>query len=271
MKKILYCMVLILSIVFFATTAFSEGGNAEEANGLKEEQAYKMLYEDLKDANGKILDTVYYALAGLAGAAALIIGANTFFSYRTNTKEIEVIKKSLENDMEKFKNDFIKELEARIELETEKFIKYITLEQKNQMSIAKTEIELKYNSLENKFTLKQNNLQAKLNENSSELEKKITELKVELLLVKGDFWDSVNVGSIAIECYVESALLILESGHSVGSLDSAIRKIEARLKKTKSFYAGDRELLATLLDKLQHERKLQYEILYELQKNIPSL
>lgn len=74
-----------------------------------DDQEYKLLYENEKIANDKILQTVYWSLGGMLttviGVVAFILGAQIFFNYRINKEEINKLESGIKAQIDSLSNN----------------------------------------------------------------------------------------------------------------------------------------------------------------------
>jgi hypothetical protein len=108
-------------------------------NTMTESEAYKLLYENQKEANDKILQTVYWSLGGVLAVLLLIIGSNIFFNIRFNKKEVELITAEMLKKLEEAKHTYFTEVSQRIEAATTDLRKVIDLD---KQELSKTYQEL---------------------------------------------------------------------------------------------------------------------------------
>jgi len=88
--KILYAVLIFcLLLLFTAAGHAAVVDDTPKDPVISQSEAYKMLYEEQKEANQKILDTIYWTLGIAFSTLILFVSANTFYNVRVNKKESE--------------------------------------------------------------------------------------------------------------------------------------------------------------------------------------
>ena len=91
--KIVIKFSLLLILLFGLSPILTKAASNNDQPNLQEH--YKQMYEDQKEYNDRILNTIYWALGGLATAIISIVGLNVFNSNRSNKANLEAIKQEL--------------------------------------------------------------------------------------------------------------------------------------------------------------------------------
>lgn len=102
--------VVIIFFLIFYVCSFSSVFAEVETETLDEGEAYKMLYEETKDVNSKILDNVYFSLSFVGGFILLFLGSNAWFAHRSRKSEAEALKQENAAEVQNLKNDIRQEL-----------------------------------------------------------------------------------------------------------------------------------------------------------------
>ncbi|WP_068537608.1 hypothetical protein [Paenibacillus glacialis] len=190
MKKSCTLTLLIFSIVFlFLSISNAEAATEAEKtqlnnNLVKIESAdyYRQLYEDQKDYNEKILNTIYWALGGLATAIATVVGLNVFSSQRTNKVGMEAIKQEILKNNEEATNQSISEMKERFDNLKEQIFNEIIkkIDEKNEIFQAKTEIlQAMIKDLDAKFQAQYRVMELEVEEKENSLRKEMKHIKVD--------------------------------------------------------------------------------------------
>ena len=68
---------------------------------------YRLLYENEKEYNEKILGTIYWALSSILVIILAIIGSNIFFNFRFNKKQYQELENDLKQRLKELENEII--------------------------------------------------------------------------------------------------------------------------------------------------------------------
>lgn len=117
MKKYYLALLLTLSSFLFVYCKQSTHNTDSVLNSVKsnsgqisEEATYKMLYENQVRANESILNTIYYALSGLAAAVLLVFASNWWF----NDKKVKDIINEIEDKSQSVKSGILIEVSEKM-------------------------------------------------------------------------------------------------------------------------------------------------------------
>ncbi|MFB6800832.1 hypothetical protein ACFCVU_06405 [Peribacillus butanolivorans] len=206
-KSILLFFIFIFLLPNALIVLAEESSDSKSQDGLQEEQAYKMLYEDLKDANGKMLDTVYFALTFASAFILLFLAANFWSATQSRKKEFEALKAentlaiaNIQNDLRGQMIEEFEGLKKNHEEKIENMIKKFSIETKKAIKT------LEAISEDNRDTL--------------------IEIKGEIEMIQGDFWFELGYYSIALTHYIEYGKNGLEMDYVVeDSLNNILRTI----------------------------------------------
>jgi hypothetical protein len=103
MKSLIKILLVLFFLFCLSPTLTNATSNSTESDL---QEYYKQMYVDQKDYNDRILNTIYWALGGLATAIISVVGLNVFNSNRSNKASLEVIKQEVLkiNEIENSKN-----------------------------------------------------------------------------------------------------------------------------------------------------------------------
>ncbi len=101
------------------TTINTDITEVEIKEELSELEAYKLLYENQKEANEKILDTTFWALGLAVTVLIFILSANLLNNVRSKRNETELLSSQFNNELEKIRTHFLGEMEKSIRAEFE--------------------------------------------------------------------------------------------------------------------------------------------------------
>ncbi|MBT2606654.1 hypothetical protein J7E55_27225 [Bacillus sp. ISL-53] len=251
MKKKLFLLGVFFALIAYLTVASATDAETPEknSNSLEEAQAYKMLYEDLKEANGKILDTVYFALTFAGTFIILFLTINAFFAQRTRKKEFQALESENEVSVLKMKNELRKEMK-------EEFTKLVGTH------------EEKIKNLFDTYSNEINKMNIKATSSMDVIKKDLSKLSSEINKIQGNLeFDNKNFES-ALYYFVQVAK---NSGKGFGFEDD-LNKINETLLKIDSistFYLGIvTDFIEELPKKLPESQSIIIARIKELLKTI---
>lgn len=239
-----------------------------EGNDIAE--IYKLLYENTKEANVRILSTIYWALGGIITVILAIIGSSVFFNFRFNKVEVENISNRALTKIEEAKNRYANEIEEKLN----EFI----LSTKNSIKNNENELATTYKELLKSYS-ENFNSQIKTNKESTEeklknIEKSIStndQLNDERIKVlKSDFdytiktqeirifhneaelWNVREVYANALRYYIKECSVGLEIDYD-WLIELRSKKICETIESMDSLDDGLRKELNEFLDKIPEE------------------
>lgn len=244
---------------------------------------YKQMIENLKYSNDKILDTIYWAIGGVAVAIFTLLGANIFFNFRFNRKEIENIKQSFNLQLKGAKNKYDKLIQSEINNFVEKSndriredFRSLSDNIQNQIKIISDNFSSQINTNEDKLEYKTKQLLERISQMEEKFESEIenvrtsiinTEenIKIELLGNKAKIWKLYDVKSNALTCLIEQALLKIKLGKF---LEDSLEGIIEILEKIKEISTWDSAKINELINKIPKEYSLLKEKIESIAKTI---
>jgi hypothetical protein len=208
---------------------------------------YRQLYEDQKDYNDKILNTIYWALGGLATSIITVIGLNVFSNYRTNKAGMEAVKQELLKNNEETINLLITEMKVQFddlrEQNSSDILKQIDMRAEviqEKINIIKTEIDGYKNQL-----LSQNEIvNSKIDRVVNNLKEKILRLEIEILENEASIYELRGVP----ENQVSHLCRAIDKTIALGmSLDSLLNKLlQALSNMTEILYFTSTEISSVI-------------------------
>jgi len=248
--------------------------------------AYKLLYENQKETNDKILQTVYWSLGGILGVLLLIIGSNIYFNVRFNKKEVELITTELLNKLEDAKNIYLLEISQKIEISSIELRKTIELE-KQELSKTYQELLKSYsdNFHQQINSLKESNEEkAKLLTKQIERTERMTDqqndriknsidretklLKRDILKNDAEIWLLKDLPTIALTSYIRLAKLDFEINYDWAFQYTSDDIIKC-LSKVESLSPDNSAELNAVLDIAVEKYKTKTDKIKELLKDKP--
>lgn len=263
MKKTL--LILILQLSFFtygqkdsAVTQIIKVDSVSKTikkSNLSELDYYKLLAEQAQKDNETYISLTQWTL-GISFAFLLaILGSQIFFNYRINKKEIDFIKKDIDEKFAELKNEISESVDSKFE----------KINKELKTDLTKLSIELKKSNAENYKSHKDLiNLKLKLQESSFKQE--IKSLEKEIEKNKGDLWKLKGVESNALSSFIRSALLQLELKRDVQYILDDINEVLANLEEIDS---SSYDKLNTLSGKTIETNQAKTEKMISLYKDKP--
>jgi len=237
-------IILILGLIFTSSSFASqnaipiENGTTKVVseklidNNLKEKvELYKMLYENTKDANERLVSTVYMTIGAVITLLVALFSAQFLFNFKLKKEDIHNIKiefdkeisnsnieltkqiNTLNNEKEKiFKEDlnlFKQEVSKNIDVKFTDKHKSIDL----NFESCKKETELVKSNLEREMELMHSNSKNAVKNVRSRLKREIEFIDIKLEENIGDVWDLRGVKANALGRYITTAILKIKNDH----------------------------------------------------------
>ncbi|WP_416435220.1 hypothetical protein [Priestia megaterium] len=193
-------LALIFCLSFFVCSSSNALAETNKKEALQEGEAYKMLYEDTKDANAKILDNVYFSLTFAAGFILLFLGSNAWFASRSRKNELEALQQENKVEILKMKNDFRGEMNK----------KFDSLKENYQQDLSE-------NISEQFEKFKEENI--KMQSSIEHVKSEIGSIRYELNIVKGDLAITQGDFYTALSHYIRDAKFLWDSDKDVEGLE----------------------------------------------------
>ena len=212
--------------------------------------------------NNSIISIIQWVIGIAAAFLLAILGSQIFFNWRINKKEIDFIKKDIDEKIGELKAELIKNY-AETNREQNTLI---------NVGLDKIEREIKQkitDQLDNNSELSK--VQEKAREREIELIKKeisteIKSLKIDINKNEGDIWNIRGIDANALSSYISMALLKIELGKEV---KYALQDIISTLEKREEVYEGDYNRLDDLINKLNDKYNDQKGKIISLYKHKP--
>ncbi len=262
MKNKILIFLLIINISAYsqkdsASTSITETENSQltqrndNLNGsLTELDYYKLLAEQSKTNNESFTSLMQWSL-GLTFAFLLaIIGSQIFFNYRINKKEVDFIKKDLDEKLAELKISYSENIDSKFE----------KLEKELKTELMKSSIEMK-KSLSTNFKSHKEYASLKMEATKTSLKQDLKELEKEIKKNTGDIWKLKGVESNALSNFITSAEIELDLKREVKYILKDIIEI---LKNLKEIHSIDYESLGKLVEKIQFTHKDKAEEIKKL-------
>lgn len=285
-KFSLYLIIMLLFILMFTNIALTETKELETINlnesnssNISESEAYKLLYENSKENNRKILSTIYWALSGIFGVVIAIIGINLFFNMRINKDEIERFDNKIENEFKRIERDTNKQIIKMFEdysKENKQYIKekfeILFQKQEEQFENFEEKNSLKLNNIQNKLKNKIKNNNKKINDLNDDFDKQINSLindieenekrkEIQIHGLEAELWSIKGTNKNVLSRLIKKANLEIELE---SSLTHTLGKLEEVMKNIDDFSTYDKTDINKLIRKIPDEYKIQKKELLNL-------
>lgn len=266
MKKII---LLSTTILLLCSTGFSDtiagkkenvkseiqNNKPEKATLISESEAYQLLYENSKETNNRTLNIIQWVIGITIAFLLAILGSQIFFNYRLNRKEVDFIKKDLDEKLTKFKSKFQDDLNTNNKITKseikEKFEK-ITKENKESIE-SEFEKKSKFIEIENKYF-------------TSDINRQIKQLTADIEKNSGDIWGLKGVESNALSSFIRVGLLKIELKNEAKYILDDIIEI---LEKLNEIHSSDYNQLDELTSKMPGKYKTQKDKIIANYKDKP--
>jgi len=171
---------------------------------LSELDYYKLLYEKEQKNGNSYISLIQWIIGVCLAFLLAIIGSQIFFNYRINKKELDYIKKDLDQKLTNLKNELLEKIELKFELSETKLKEKFDKGEK----VVKERVE-KFIESENKM------LELQLKTQKGELEREINYLKKDIEKNSGDLWKLKGVESNALSSFLRVAFMQIDLKHEV--------------------------------------------------------
>src|SRR5260221_1913060 len=285
MKTLIF--FLLISGTLFAQTSKDTSKNNSQTNiqqnqdkkdTTQSKDLYKMLYEETKETNDKLVKTVLWTLGVIVTIALLLVGYNVLYNFKINKDQIDNINKEVDNKIEKVRNEGVKNLNTRLDDNKKEFEERINIVNKEfndtlstkiqsltdtyekQTNAYKESTELQVKTLEKSIEERTKNLNASIEIFHAELKRSILEVdqkidtlgqelnddfnsqvfftKRELYYAKAEIWQINKVPINELRAYIDSLEIEINFGSHVIS-KLTLSCIEECLTRMTYFYKGE--------------------------------
>lgn len=263
MKNILLILIFQFSILTFGQKDSTEiqslkvdsTVDIEKKSNITELDYYKLLAEQAQKDNETYISLTQWTL-GISFAFLLaIIGSQIFFNYRINKKEIDYIRKDLDEKISELKNEINQSINS----------KFDDLEKELKKDMTKESLEMK-KTLSSDFTTHKEYLKLKLEVQEKSLKQDLKVLEKEVEQNKGDLWKLKGVESNALSSFVKSASLQIELNRDPKYILDEINTVLGNMEEINSY---DYERLNTLSEKTIKTHKEKTEKMISLYRDKP--
>jgi hypothetical protein len=247
---------LLIILLIFNLNSFSQGSspetdsaktektninpgekNKENQKILTELDYYRLLAEQSESNNNSFKSLMHWSL-GISFAFLLaIIGSQIFFNYRINKKEIDFIKKDLDEKTAELKNTLSENIDSKFE----------KLKEELKKDILRSSVDMKKNLSEN-FKSQREYAALKMEATKTSLKQDLKHLENEIKKNTGDLWKIKGVKANALTNFIRSAEIQIDLKREVKYILNDIIEI---LKQIEEIHLVDVNALETLIEKIK--------------------
>jgi hypothetical protein len=227
----------------------------EPSTQLTELDYYRLIYDESKKSNQTYVSLIQWVIVISFTFLLAIIGSQIFFNYRINKKEVEYIKKDLEERLTKLKEELLESIEQKFSI--------LKKDMDKQFDKSETQLTDKLFKLFEGFE-KMADARIELAKNTTNQKIKVLEKEVEKNA--GDLWKLKGVESNALSSFLRSAFIQIELKHEVKYLLDDIIEVLNNLEEITS---SDYKKLNELLEIINISYKTKADKIKSLYKDKP--
>lgn len=230
--------------------------------GMTESEAYKLLYENAKENSNTMVTTNQWVIGISIAFLLTILGAQVFFNWKLNKKEIDYIKKDLEERIGELKADLLKEIGLA---NKEQELKINTLSTKIEKDLL-NKIDEYFESKSKISELNDKMINREIELLSKNLKDEVKKLQIDIEKTEGDVWKIKGVEANALSNYLRTALLQIEYKREVKYILDDIIAIISNLEE---IHQSDYDKLDSLTSQLKESHEGQKVKILSLYKDKP--
>ena len=217
--------------------------NSKEVTPLeykKEADLYKLLYENSKSANDRLITTIHWSIGLVATFLLALFGTQIFFNLKLNKEEVQKIRSDLDEKISTTQVLYTNQINTLHQSKEKEFREEFNDFKGNSENDIIERMKVQEKSLK---TLcdgyrKDNDLL------ESTVEFKFKQVEIQLEKTIGDVWELRGVKSNALSRYINTALLEHEQGHE---LKLTLKNIIQFLNEATDLHERDKTKLDELL------------------------
>jgi uncharacterized membrane-anchored protein YhcB (DUF1043 family) len=216
LTKLILVLGLICSLPAFATentTSINNEtpGRIVEINLKENAELYKILYENSKSANDRLITTIHLIIGVVITFLIALFGTQFLFNFKLKKEEIHSIKTELDKKISNSNFDFIKQINTLYNDKEKLFRQDFNL---FKQEISKN-IDVRLFDEHKSINLNFDKCKQDTETVKSALEYKIEHVDIKLEKNIGDVWDLKGVKANALARYTTTAILELKNGHEI--------------------------------------------------------
>lgn len=223
-----------------------------KSENLKELDYYKMLYENSEQKTDSLTSLIQWSFGISLGFLLAIIGSQIFFNYRINKRELDYIKKDIDEKVLELENKLIAKNQEKfdgIEDSIKKSIHELKTENKdylqNEFNNSEKLKEAKYEILKNKLTNKVEKIEDKIDTS-------IIGLRKDVLKNEGEIWKLRGINANALSSFQKVAFIKFELEENIDFILDDILRV---LNEMEEIHELELASWTTLYDKIKEKYK----------------
>ena len=270
---ILFCFSTILFGQKQDSTSNSKVKNGEliknenvktKNNSMSELDYYKSLYENTKENNESYKSLLQWTFGISLGFLLAIIGSQIFFNYRLNKKELDYIKKDIDEKVLDLENKLIKKIQDKFNDLDKSLSAGLTKNQKENKEFLEEKLNSDEELKKAQFKLLENTISYEVKSVKNRLEREVMSLKEDIVKNKGDLWKLKGVESNALSSFIEVAFIKKQRKFEIKYILDEIIDV---LKELDDIHQSDYDNLKELYEEIKVSHKSKADKINELIKN----
>lgn len=233
-------------------------------NSMSELDYYKSLYGNTKENNESYKSLLQWTFGISLGFLLAIIGSQIFFNYRLNKKELDYIKKDIDEKVLDLENKLIKKIQEKFNDLDKSLSAGLTKNQKENKEFLEEKLNSDEELKKAQFKLLENTISYEVKSVKNRLEREVMSLKEDIVKNKGDLWKLKGVESNALSSFIEVTFIKKQRNFEIKYILDEIIDV---LKELDDIHQSDYDKLKELYEEIKVSHKSKADRINELIKN----
>jgi hypothetical protein len=302
MKKLIFLLIVFLPIISLADSTLIQNESVvtpiedqvetkdiASKQNIESVSYYKLLYENSKESNSKLLSLLTAAMVIIIAVILAIIGSSFFYNYRFNKKEYELLTKENINRIEEAQKKLLEASRTEIEKISENNKKEIEKKFTQISETYRTNFETIKDSIKTIVTSFKQSIDENLKKQSEAfdtLEKQVEQLqttaqndikvneknfKIDILEIKAELYFMKEWYSLALSNFVDQGLLCVDTSQYISLIIVApniIKSIEKVIERDDTITISTKLNIEKLLTSLPNFISIEKKKIEETYKKI---
>lgn len=225
---------------------------------------YKSLYGNTKENNESYKSLLQWTFGISLGFLLAIIGSQIFFNYRLNKKELDYIKKDIDEKVLDLENKLIKKIQEKFNDLDKSLSAGLTKNQKENKEFLEEKLNSDEELKKAQFKLLENTISYEVKSVKNRLEREVMSLKEDIVKNKGDLWKLKGVESNALSSFIEVTFIKKQRNFEIKYILDEIIDV---LKELDDIHQSDYDKLKELYEEIKVSHKSKADRINELIKN----
>ena len=238
--------------------------SSTENSTMSELDYYKFLYESSKENNESYKSLLQWSFGVSLAFLLAIIGSQIFFNYRINKKELDYIKKEIDEKILDLENKQIEKIQSKFKDLDKSLIDGLTKNKEVNKEYLEEKLSADDELKKTKFKLLENTINYEIKSLQNDLDRNIISLKEDIEKNKGDLWKLKGVESNALSSFIEVAFIKKKRNFEIKYILDEIIDI---LKEIEDIHQSDYDELKELYQLIKETHKTKADKINELIKN----